>query len=118
MVPSVSVFRTRVADVNEEGGPPRGGCPHTPLQVVTVLKKRPVLEPVASLADGNGTKQKTFNRKEDVAGAAASWRPEVLQGSWAFIGSTIDHKKTPQGCRHHFVIFTGPQAETRPKRPN
>jgi hypothetical protein len=88
---------------------------HTPLKVVTVLKKRPVLEPVASLADGNGTKQNTFNRREDVAGAAASWRPEVLQGSWAFIGSTVHHKKTPQGRRHHFVVFTESQAGTQLK---
>ena len=40
---------------------------HTPLQVGTVLEKRTVLEPVPSLADGNGAKQDPFHhRSEDV----------------------------------------------------
>ena len=40
---------------------------HAPLEVGTVLEKRAVLEPVPSLADGNGAKQDPFHhRSEDV----------------------------------------------------
>jgi len=38
MVPSVPVFRTRVADVNEEGGPTRGGRPAKIAQAPTRRK--------------------------------------------------------------------------------
>ena len=40
---------------------------HAPLEVGTVLEKRADLEPVSSLADGNGAKQEPFHhRREDV----------------------------------------------------